>query len=121
MKKFLNVGVLFILLFQFASCLDNDNKEPIYYFYDEPAVVDNVGEHPIVRNESYLFYVPGLAENETLTAGNLLWTSFIVDLGNQETYPVNDGKYTYYTFTASGFKYKLVDSVKVIIGQCGRV
>ena len=112
MKKFLFFGVLFILLFQFTSCLDNDNKEPVYYFYDEPAVVDNLGEHPIVRNESYLFYVPGLAKDENLKAGNLLWTSFIVDLNNQETYPVNDGKRTY---TATNFKYIPVDSAKVII------
>jgi len=108
MKRFINFfGILFILLFQFTSCLDNDhNEQPVYYFYDEPVVVDQMGNHPIVRNESYSFYVSELADNTALKAGDLLWTSFIVDLDDQESTD---------QYTAKDFRYGVVDSAKVII------
>ena len=116
MKSVIKIfGVLFILLVQFTSCLDidNDNKEkPIYYFYNEPVAVVRTGEYPFIRNESYLFYVPELVENTALKEGNLLWTSFFVDLDSQ----VSTDLITYaYQYTAEHFKYEIIDSAKVII------
>ena len=105
-------GVLFILLFQFTSCLDNDDRKPVYYFYDEPAVVNPMEEYPFIRNQSDLFYVPGLADNTTLKEGDLLWTSFIVDLDDEERPDlIIDTQF----FIARHFQYKTVESAKVII------
>jgi len=110
MKSFIKIsGVLFLLLFQFTSCLkEDDNRKPVYLFYDEPVVVNQLGDNPLIRNESYLFSVPELAGDTALKAGDLLWTSFIVDLDNQaNTNPLQ--------YTAKSFQYRIVDSAKVII------
>ena len=113
MKTFLKIyGVLFILLFQFTGCMDDDNRKPVYYFYDEPVVVDQTGDQPFIRNQSHLFYVPGLADNTTLKKGDLLWTSFIVDLDDQDESGINTKDKFY---IARQFKYKTVDSSKVVI------
>jgi len=114
MKSFIRVfGVSFLLLIQLTSCLKDDNdRRPVYYFYDEPAVVNQMGDHPVVRNQSYLFYVPGLVDDTVLKAGNLLWTSFIVDLDDHESAdPAADD----YQYTAKSFRYGVVDSAHVII------
>ena len=105
-------GVLSLLLLLFTSCLNNDNKGTVYYFYDEPVVVTKTGDAPYVRNQFDLFYVPGLSDNTTLKEGDLLWTSFIVDYESrtatdQITFP--------YQYKAESFRYKTVDSAKVII------
>ena len=115
MKKVLQIfGVLFILLFQLTSCLDDDNRKPIVYFYDEPVVVSATGGHPLVRSESYLFYVPGLADNTSLKEGDLLWTSFIVDWDGETSTDLPS-----YTkqYTVGNFRYQTVDSAKVIIPE----
>ena len=105
-------GVLFILLFQFTSCLNDDHgKRPIYYFYDGPVVVDRTGEYPFIRTESYLFYVPELAKDTALRKDDLLWSSLVVDL-NDEDYP---SVFSTFNYTAKYFKYEPVDSAKVII------
>jgi len=113
MKRFFIIfGVLFILLLQFTSCLNDENdKGQVYYFYDEPAVIYQLGKYPMVRNQSDLFYVPELADNTTLEGNELLWTSFIVDLNDQEQLDYLSVKH----YTARHFKYKTVDSAKVII------
>ena len=113
MMRFLKIfGVLFILLLQFTSCLKDDNAgKSVYFFYDEPVVVDRAGEHPIIRNESYMFYAPDLAKDTTLKAGDLLWSSFIVDLDSQVSMDIPQ------QYTASGFRYKTVDSAQVIIPE----
>ena len=115
MKKGLKIsGVLLILLFQFTSCLnvEDGNNRSVYYFYDEPVVVEQMGDYPSIRNQSDAFYVPGLSGNTTLKAGDLLWTSFIVDLDNEKELPSHISK-SYYT--AENFKYEIVDSTKVTI------
>ena len=113
MKKFLRFfGVFFVLLTLFTNCLkDDDNRKSVYYFHDEPVVVVQTGDYPTVRNESYLFYVPELAGDTALKAGDLLWTSFIVDLDSQAATDL----ITSYQYTANDFKYGIVDSSKVII------
>ena len=112
MKKFLKIfGVLYILLFQFSSCLDLDeNKNRFILFYDEPVIVDVTGKYPLIRNQSDVFYVPDISENSTLKEGDLLWTSFFVDLNKEP--PLVFSKFC---FTAENFKYEIVDKVKVII------
>ena len=114
MKKSLNIlGVLIILLFQFTSCLKNeDNGKPFYYFYDEPAAVIQTGDYPLIRNQSDEFYVPGLAGDTLLKEGDLLWTSFIVDLDNEKELPPIFSKFYY---TAKYFKYQIVDSARAIL------
>ena len=113
MKTFIKFfGVLFILLFQFTSCLNDDDRKPIYFFYDEPVVVDQMGDYPTIRNQSNLFYVPELAGDETLKAGDLLWTSFIVDLDNEKDLPSH---FSTNYYIAEHFNYEIVDSAKVII------
>ena len=111
MKKSLNIlGVLIILLFQFTSCLKNeDNGKPFYYFYDEPVVVVQTEATFIFRNEAYNFWVPGLAGDTTVKVGDLLWTSFIVDENLQ---PQIDAGFPY---QATQFRYEKVDSAQVII------
>jgi len=120
MKSFIKVfGVSFLLLIQLTGCLKDDNyRKPVYYFYDEPVVVDQMGDHPIVRNESYLFYVPELVDNAVLKAGNLLWTSFIVDLDDQEQV---DAVPCTKQYMAKSFRYETVDSAKVIIPENAEV
>jgi len=114
MKSFIKVfGVLSLLLILLTSCLKDDNdRRPVYFFYDEPVVVNQTGTLPVVRNESYLFYVPGLVNDTALKAGNLLWTSFIVELDNQKNGEPAAGAYQY---TVVSFRYETVDSAKVII------
>lgn len=105
-------GVLFILLFQLTSCLDDGYYgKPVYYFYDEPAVVNSTEGYPFVRNESDLFYVPELVDNTALREGDLLWTSFIVDLDDREQPDIADIKF----FTARRFRYEIIESNKVTI------
>jgi len=118
MKSFIKVfGVLFILLIQFTSCLKDDNgRNPVYYFYDEPVVVNEVGNYPIVRNESYSFYVPGLVGDTVLKAGALLWTSFLVDLDDRTTFnPAADTWQSVAQYIAKSFQYEIVNSAKVIM------
>ena len=106
-------GVLFILLFQLTSCLNDDKKgDPVYYFYDEPVVVNQMGEAPIVRNEFYQFYVPEIIGDSTLKEGNLLWSSFVVNFDDKKgVKSFDDANY----YTAHRFHYGKVDSAKVTI------
>jgi hypothetical protein len=112
-KSFLKIyGVLLVFLFQFTSCFDYDNNnKPLYYFFDEPVVVNQLGTYPFVRNESYMFYVPGLTGNTNVKEGNILWTSFVVDLDDNE-YP---SVLSTFNYTARRFNFEIVDSAKVII------
>ena len=112
MKRiYLIYAVLFTVIFQFTSCLNNDERKPVYFFYDEPVVVNQTGVYPFIRNDSYSFYVPELAEDTTLKVGDLLWSSFIVDLDDKD-YP---SVLSTFNYTAKNFKYQSVDNSKVII------
>jgi|GEM_PF-2633619 len=101
MKKLFVIPFLFILLFGAVSCLDD--SEPIFYFSDEPAMVENLGATPIIKTPHGKFIVPGLAE-EALNEGNLLWTSFYVDMNKQ----ANED-----SLVVAGFRYTNVNKEKV--------
>lgn len=105
-------AVLFIVLFQFTGCMNNDDRKPIYFFYDEPVVVQQLGDHPFVRNQSHMFYVPDLVDDTNVKENDLLWTSFIVDLDDQDKLI---DVLSYKAYSAKSFKYKKVDSAKVVI------
>ena len=108
-------GVLFILLFQLTSCVDfDDDRQPVYFFYDEPVVVVQMGNEPYIRNESYTFYVPDLADKTELKYGDLLWASFTIDLDDQEQ-PSSRYAQGNVFYTAKNFNFKSVDSAKVIL------
>ena len=105
MKKLLVIPFLFVLSLGFVSCLDDDDN-PIYYFYDEPAVVESLENNQVIIKTAYgNFFVSG-TENSKLNKGDLLWTSFTVDMNNQ---PTKD------TLTAIHFKYYNIDSTKVTL------
>lgn len=103
MKKLLVIPFLFLVTGGFVSCLDDD--EPIYYFYDEPARVKSLGESKSVVSTAHgEFFVSDLYSSSSLKVGDLLWSSFTVDMNDQ---PSADGK------TAIGFRYDTVDSAKI--------
>ena len=113
-KVFFMYGALFLLLLQFTSCLsDKDNNDRIFYFYDEPVVVEKLGAYPFVRNGFYSFYTPGLTDNTVLKEGDLLWSAFIVDLDDKD-YP---SVLSTFAYTAKHFKYDVVESANVVIPE----
>jgi hypothetical protein len=109
MKKLIKLGVLFLSVFVFTNCLDDNDNKPIYYFYDEPAVIDSLGDNSIVRTPHGKFLVSTIG-GDSLKIGDLLWTAFRVDPndGVPESTSTKQHK-------ATNFSYKKVDSTKVIL------
>jgi len=106
MKKLLAIPVLLTALsLGFVSCLDDDDKTT-YYFYDEPAVVQSLSDNQAIIRTAYGKFFVSEAENSKLEKGDLLWTSFTVDMNKQLSKD---------TLTAIGFKYDNIDSTKVTI------
>ena len=106
MKKLLTIPFLFVLSLGFVSCLNNDDDDPIYYFYDEPALVESLSGNQTVIKTAYGKFFVSEAESSRLEKGDLLWTSFTVDMKNQ---PSKD------TLTAIHFRYDNIDSTEVTI------
>ncbi|MDR0506652.1 MAG: hypothetical protein LBH32_07535 [Dysgonamonadaceae bacterium] len=109
MKK---VSLFFVLCFfvlGFTGCGDNkkDDKS-IFYFYNEPAIIENLGSSPVVKTPHGKFFVSFL-KGDSLKAGNVLWTSFSADMGAK----VKDSLTTAYK--AVNFKYEKVDTSHVIM------
>jgi hypothetical protein len=111
MKSFIKFFILFFVVFDFTGCMNDDNKDPYYYFYDEPAIVESLGDSVIVRTAYGKFCVPSL-KNEVLKTNDILWSSFIVEK-NDENKVQMPGNQSYYK--AAGFRYDKVDSAKVKI------
>jgi hypothetical protein len=107
MKKVFKFFALSILALAFSGCLKDDNNN-IIYFYDEPAVVESLGENPIIRSSHDRFVVNLPSE---LEVGELLFTSFTVNRDKKKTL---DGK-DYYQ--ADEFRFLKVDSSEVIIPE----
>jgi hypothetical protein len=82
MKKLFVIPFLFFMSFGFTSC--HDDEEPIYYFWDEPALVETLGsEGPLIKTPHGKFTAPNLAE-KGINEGDVLWTNFYVDMDKQE-------------------------------------
>jgi hypothetical protein len=88
----------------FVAC-KNDHDEPVYTIYDEPAVVEQAGEQPVIRTAYGNYAVPALA-GLTVNPGDLLWVAFTVDMNNQPSREL---------LTAQNFRYKAIDSTTVTI------
>ena len=100
------VAICAVLVGGLVSCLDD--KEPIWYFYDEPALVKFEDNIPIIKTTHGDVRLASLSD--TLKSGDYLWTSFTVDLGNQ---PYADET------LATNFNYKKigVNTVKFATGE----
>ena len=105
-KKFIGCIFLFALTLGFTSCLDDE--DPIWYFWDEPAIVTYPNNKPMLNTHYGRFSVPALSED--LKEGDYLWTSFIVDLGNQ---PEKSDT----IISPGSLKYKKITGSPVIITQ----
>ena len=103
MKRFFVIPFV-LLLGLFVSCSDSDN-EPIYYFYDEPAVVESSNNQTLIRTAHGKFFVTD-GESGKLNKGDLLMTSFTVDMGNQSSKD---------TLNAVSFRYDKTDSTKLTL------
>ena len=107
MKKLFKFSVLSVLALGFAACnLDDDNGRRVYSIYDEPAVVESVGELPTIRTAYGKFSVPSLANSTSVAEGSLLWVAFVFDMNTQ-----SDDK----LYAAQNFKYFAIDSAKVAL------
>lgn len=111
MKSFIKFFVLFFIVFDFTSCLDDNNSDPCYFFYGEPAIVELLGDSSIVRTAYGKFCVPSL-KNEDLQTNDILWSSFTVERKDENKVQMPDDQFYY---KASGFRYDKIDSAKVII------
>jgi hypothetical protein len=111
MKNFIKFFVLFLIVFDFTSCLDDDNKDPNYFFYDEPVIVESAGDTAIVRSAYGKFCVPSL-KTEDLQVNDILWSSFVVEKNDENKIHTSGNQYYY---KATGFRYAKVDSAKVEI------
>jgi hypothetical protein len=106
MKNLIKFSVLFLFGLGLAGCLNDDHNKTIYYFYDEPAVIESLGDNSVIRTPHGKFLVPSLGD-KSLATGTLLWSAFTVY--PDEAVPGHVYK------KANDFKYKTVDSAKVIL------
>jgi hypothetical protein len=114
MKKVLNNAfVLISFMLCLTSCFDDENSNPVYYYYDEPVVFELSGEKPVIRTLYDKFYAPDLVGDTELQAGDILWSSFIVDLNKEPTTASTSGEY----YSADGFRYSKVGSEDVILPE----
>jgi hypothetical protein len=111
MKSFIKFLILFFIVIDFTSCLDDSNKDPYYFFYDEPAIVESLSDSSIVRTAYGKFCVPSL-KKDNLQTNDILWSSFTVEKKDENKIQMPD-KQSYYK--ATGFGYDKIDSAKVTI------
>jgi hypothetical protein len=105
MKNLVKISFVFAALsFALTSC-DNNDSDPIVHFWDEPAIVE---PSDIIRTAYGKFQVTDM--DSTLTAGNLLWTSFTVNSNDKTAGESLAGK-------AYNFKYEKIDSSKVAMPE----
>jgi hypothetical protein len=114
MKSLLkSVSVLLLSVFCLTSCLDDNDSNTVYFYYDEPVVYEPVAESPFIRTAYDVFHAPDLADGSSLQKGDLLWSTFVVDLNNAPTPGPLDGKF----YTATSFKYTKVNIADVILPE----
>jgi hypothetical protein len=91
--------------------LDNDNKDPYFFFYDEPAIVESLGDSAIVKT-AYGKFCALFSKDDVLQTNDILWSSFVVEKKDENKVLMPNNQYYY---KATAFKYSRVDSVKVKI------
>ncbi|MDR1631882.1 MAG: hypothetical protein LBR97_03225 [Dysgonamonadaceae bacterium] len=111
MKSFIKFFILFFIVFDFTSCLDDNNSDPHYFFYDEPAIVELLSDSSIVQTAYGKFCVSSL-KNEDLQTNDILWSSFTVEKKDENKVQMPDNQFYY---KANNFRYDKIDSAKVII------
>ncbi|GHT51534.1 hypothetical protein AGMMS49982_09210 [Bacteroidia bacterium] len=105
MKKLFKFSVLSVLMLGFAACSSDDGGKPVYSIYDEPAVVESVGELPTIRTAYGKYSVASLANSTSVAEGSLLWVAFMFERNpSDKELPA-----------AQGFKYFEIDSTKVAV------
>jgi hypothetical protein len=106
MKKRVKIFMVFSGVLLLTNCMPESeySKNNMVYFLDEPAQVESL-DTELIRSAHGIFKVFSL-KNTPLETGNLLWTSFTVDM--------NEASHSDY-YTAIDFHYQVVDSAKVII------
>ncbi|MDL2322655.1 hypothetical protein LJC52_01565 [Bacteroidales bacterium OttesenSCG-928-A17] len=109
-KKLFVIPFLFFVSSIFVGCVDE--SEPVYYFWDEPAIVDNLEDtDPIIRTAHGKFVAPGLA-GEEVEKGDILWSQFIVDMENQGN---ND------PLVATSFRYDKLNKKEIDLPETAEV
>ena len=91
--------------------MDDMSKGPNYLFYDEPAIIESLGDTTIVRTAYGKFCVFSLT-NIALRPNDILWTSFTVEKKEENKVQMPGNQYYY---RANAFQYHKIDSAKVII------
>lgn len=89
----------------FAGCNNDDDGKRVYSIYDEPAVVEAVGEQPTIRTAYGKYSVASLANSTSVAEGSLLWVAFMFERNpSDKELPA-----------AQGFRYFEIDSTKVAV------
>ena len=108
MKKFFLISTLFgAMVLALSSCMDD--KEPVYYVWNEPAITDSLNNVPVIKTAYGTYAAPTLPA--TMPRGTHLWVSFILDKGNQP----NNGS----LLTVSSLKHQKIGTshVEIISGE----
>jgi hypothetical protein len=111
MKSFIKFLILFFIVFGFTSCLEDNNRDPYYFFYDEPAIIESLSDSSIVRTAYGKFCVTSL-KKDNLQINDILWSSFSVEKKDENKVQMPDNQSYYKTV---GFRYDKIDSAKVTI------
>ncbi len=89
MKLILRTISIIFFLVTVTSCLTSDN--PVWYFFNEPAIVAYDGQSVVLRTSFDRYLAPEL-DNEGLASGQCLMSNFIVD------YAINPGEASAVTY-----------------------
>ncbi|MDR0733721.1 MAG: hypothetical protein LBF08_06650 [Dysgonamonadaceae bacterium] len=111
MNRFIKLFTLLFIVSGFASCLDNNNSDSHYFFYDEPAIVESLSDSSIVRTAYGKFCVLSLKDTD-LQTNDILWSSFVVEKTDENKVQMPDNLFYY---RATEFRYEKIGGAKVII------
>jgi hypothetical protein len=113
MKKLMKILLLFAGVLMLSNCVDDDNKNNIVYFFDEPAVITSLNEGQGLIYSPHASFEVSFPDDSSLKTGDLLWTAFVVNLDEKAPMSSADSRSVIYKTT--NFSYQKVDSSKVII------
>jgi hypothetical protein len=113
MKKLMKIFMLSAGVLMLSNCIEDDNKSNLVYFFDEPAVIESLNEGLGRIYSPHVYAEAPFPDDSSLKVGDLLWTSFIVNLDEKAPAANADSRAAIYK--ATNFSYQTVDSSKVII------